>query len=369
LPEPGQECRSTFEGPRTSIERTIARIWEELLGLTSVGVSDNFFDLGGHSLLAIQLIARLEKTFGKTLPVAVLFQSPTVEQLARLFTDEPRAASWSSLIPVQEAGSKLPFFWVHGDSSTAVLPKYLGGDQPLYAFEHQAHDGKAAVHTRVETIATHYLAELRTLRPHGPYLLGGYSFGAVTAFEMAQQLASEGEEVPLLFMLDPPGKMTEPAPPAIDRRHEHFRELALLPPRETLGYLVRRLKTFAQTRIVQRRAAIGNHLARLRWNTHLVRGNLLPPPLRSPYILDIYRRALRFYTPQRYSGRALIFKCGRMPYRPTMDWIHLTSGEIQTYEGAGGHAELTKEPCVSVWAVWLKESLESVAADAMQSAP
>ena len=72
----------TWTAPRTAIERQVADIWSQVLGVARVGIHDNFFDLGGHSLLSIQLIARIEKKFGKTLPVAVLFQSPTIEQLA-----------------------------------------------------------------------------------------------------------------------------------------------------------------------------------------------------------------------------------------------------------------------------------------------
>jgi amino acid adenylation domain-containing protein len=356
LPEAGDESRPTFQGPRTAVEKTIARIWKELLGVASVGICDNFFDLGGHSLLAVQLIARLEKTFERTLPIAVLFQSPTIEQLAGLFTDDRREERWSCLIPIQE-GSKLPFVWVHGDSSTAVLPEYLGPDRPLYAFEHQAHDGKPARHTRVETIARHYIEELRTIRPHGPYLLGGYSFGAATAFEMAHQLAGAGEEVPLLFMLDPPGKVTEPSRPT----RAHIIELARLGPRGKLGYLLRAMNMFGRRRYWRMRDAIKARVEKLRWRACLGRGSLLPPSLRSPYILDLYRHALRNYAPSPYSGRVLIFRRGAMPYRLPMDWMNLTTCEIQTYAGTCEHTDLTKEPYLSVWATRLRESLDGMA--------
>ena len=362
LPEPGEEARPRFQGPRTAVERTIARIWQELLGVASITISDNFFDLGGHSLLAVQLIARLEKSFGKTLPVAALFQSPTIEQLAGLFTEDRREESWSCLIPVQENGAKLPFIWVHGDSSTALLPEHLGSDRPLYAFEHQAQDGVAARHTRVDTIARHYIEELRTIRPHGPYLLGGYSFGAATAFEMAQQLARDGEEVPLLFMLDPPGKLREPSPSARERLREHVVELGRLGPRGKVGYLLRAIHMFGRQQYWRTRDAINASVERLRWKACLGRGTLLPPSLRSPYILDLYRHALRVYAPSRYSGRVLIFRRGTMPYRPPMDWMDLTTCEIQVYDAAREHTDLTKEPHVSVWAARLRESLDAVAA-------
>jgi thioesterase domain-containing protein/acyl carrier protein len=361
LPEPGEEIRPALQEPRTAVERTIARIWKELLGVATIATCDNFFDLGGHSLLAVQLIARLEKRFGRALPVAVLFQSPTIEQLAGLFTDDRREESWSCLVPVQEEGSRLPFIWVHGDSSTALLPEHLGADRPLYAFEHQAQDGVAARYTRVETIARHYVEELRTIRPHGPYLLGGYSFGAATAFEMAHQLARDGEEVPLLFMLDPPGKEREASPPARERWREHVVELARLGPRGKVGYLLRAIDMSSRLRYWRTRDTINGSVERLRWKAFVRRGTLLPPSLRSPYILDLYRQALRVYAPSRYSGRVLIFRRGTMPYRSPMDWVELTTGEIQVYEGAREHTDLTKEPHVSVWAARLRELLDGVA--------
>ena len=192
---------------------------DEQLHLTLKETCDSYFKLniqaqterlGAPSELTKKrrLIARIEKRFGKNLPVAVLFQSPTIQQLSEILREDDSPDSWSCLITVQPKGSKIPFFWIHGDWSNAVLPAHLGQDQPLYGLEHQAGDGRPALYTQVQAIANHYLDELRTVRSRGPYLLGGYSFGAVLAYEIAHQLKREGEEVSLLFMLDPPGVMT-----------------------------------------------------------------------------------------------------------------------------------------------------------------
>jgi amino acid adenylation domain-containing protein len=362
LPEPGHDTETRRAEPRTSIERSLVEIWEDLLGTRGVGISDNFFDLGGHSLLAIQLIARLEKRFGRTLPVSALFQAPTIEQLASILTDDRPEQSWSSLIPLQPEGSNAPFFWIHGDSSNALLSQYLGPDRPLYAVEHQGHDGKAALYTEVDTIAKHYVAQLRAVRPHGPYLLGGYSFGAVAAFEMAYQLRTEGEEVLLLFMLDPPGKMRESVPSVRDRAHKHLRELIRRGPRSKVEHVFRMIVARARERFNGRWAAIGKRVKRLRWERCLKTGGLLPPSLRSPYILDVYRIALCSYTPQPYSGRVTIFKAGEIGYRPPLNWQELMTGELQMYESAGGHMDLTREPYVAVWAAKLRDALDSVTA-------
>ncbi len=64
------------------MERELAAIWAELLGVQTIGVHDNFFDLGGHSLLATQLVLRLQRSFHVSLPLRTIFESPTIAGLA-----------------------------------------------------------------------------------------------------------------------------------------------------------------------------------------------------------------------------------------------------------------------------------------------
>src|SRR5262249_30160668 len=101
----------------TTVETMLAKIWTQALGLATVGLHDNFFDLGGHSILVEQLIVRIEESFGKRLAPVVLFQAPTIEQLARLINEEKSVTGFSSLVPIQPTGSRPAFFWVHGDLS------------------------------------------------------------------------------------------------------------------------------------------------------------------------------------------------------------------------------------------------------------
>ena len=357
LPQPDQTLhpQTSFVAPRTMMERQLAEEWEKLLDVRPIGVQDNFFDLGGHSLLGVRLIARLEKRFGKTLPVAVLFQSATIEQLA-ITLEQKWPESWSLLIPIQTCGSKLPFFWIHGDTSNAILPQYLGPDQPLYAIEHQSQDGRAARYTEVEQIAQYYLREIFALRTRGPYLLGGYSFGAVIAFEMAQQLRARGEHVPFLFMLDPPGKQRKPksSRPLPSEVRRHLQVLATLEPQEKLGYLLPRLRQ----RIHPKKGWMRRNITKLRWKTSLAVGHLLPPSVRSAYILNIYQQALANYLPRPYSGPVTLFKTEGESYRPRFDWTCLTTGELQIHEGFGEHMDLRKEPYIRVWAEYMTQSLD-----------
>ena len=352
---------AAHEPPRTPIEEALASIWAELLGLERVGIHDSFFDMGGHSLLVVKLISRIKKRFGVNLPVATIFQHATIADFAKLLETDKWRHSWSSLMPIQPEGSKLPFFWIHGDSSTVLLPDYLGPDQPLYGLEHQAGDGKPARYTQVETIAKHYLDEVRTVRPHGPYLLGGYSFGSVISFEMAHQLKREGEEVRLVFMLDPPPWMSgngKPSRPALlEEVKRHRQELLHMGIREKLDYLAPRLKGRLRIRIPRMR----KYFRKLRCNYYLAASLPLPASLRSEYILDVYKRALRSYVSQLYSGRVTLCKFEEAWYPSSMDWLKLSTGKLDVYEfhGENKHEDLKQEPYVAQWAQWLKASLDS----------
>ena len=103
-----------YVGGRDEVERKLVRIWEELLGVKPIGVKDNFFDLGGHSLLATRLIARIEKTLGHV-SLSNLFQSPTIESLARELRQKKKADKDSALVLFRNGGSRPPLF-VHGGS-------------------------------------------------------------------------------------------------------------------------------------------------------------------------------------------------------------------------------------------------------------
>ncbi|PYS79062.1 MAG: hypothetical protein DMF70_13795, partial [Acidobacteria bacterium] len=102
-----------FAAPGDELEVKLARIWEKVLGIDSIGVNDNFFELGGHSMLAVRVFAQIEKLFGKNLPLATLFSAPTVKQLARALRDEGWQMAWSSLVMIQGGNQRPPFFCVH----------------------------------------------------------------------------------------------------------------------------------------------------------------------------------------------------------------------------------------------------------------
>ncbi|HEY5075279.1 MAG TPA: amino acid adenylation domain-containing protein, partial [Pyrinomonadaceae bacterium] len=206
---------ATSSAPKTQTEKLLATIWSDLLEVNEIGVNDNFFEVGGHSLLAVRFFAQVEKRFGKCLPLATLFQAPTIAQLAAILEEglqKDLTAEWSSLVaispvePARDTSSRPPFFCVHALGGNVLeyyaLAHYLGDGQPFYGLQSAGLDRKHAPHTRVEDMAAHYLKEMRELQPAGPYFIGGRSLGGMIAFEMARQLRAQGEEIGLLALLD-----------------------------------------------------------------------------------------------------------------------------------------------------------------------
>jgi amino acid adenylation domain-containing protein len=192
--------------PRNELEANLAKIWEKVLDRNTVGIRDNFFEIGGHSLLAARLFAQIENRFGRNLPLATLFQAPTVEQLAAVLSSNGLQKEWSSLVAIQPEGSRPPLFCVHAAGANVLiyrpLARHLGSDQPVYAFQARGLDGHSEPYVTVEDMAAHYLGELRAFQPHGPYYLLGASFGGLVAFEMAQRLLAQGQQVGLLALLN-----------------------------------------------------------------------------------------------------------------------------------------------------------------------
>ena len=117
----------------------MATIWEQVLGIEKVGIHDNFFDLGGHSLLAVNLFAQITQAFGSTLSLNTLFETPTVEDLARFIDDHRESTPKNRVIPIRAQGTKPPVYWIPGGVGSVLafrkISDLLGASQPVYGLE------------------------------------------------------------------------------------------------------------------------------------------------------------------------------------------------------------------------------------------
>jgi thioesterase domain-containing protein len=195
-------------------ESQLAEIWEDILGLARIGVKENLFlDLGADSVAIMRAAAELERrTQRKILPLD-LFIAQTIERQANLLRSEDGNEELSPLITLQRDGDGLDFFLVHPAGGWAIayviLARHLGKDRPIHAFQARQLTKGDPSQVTVESMVGDYVAALKANKPHGPYVLGGFSFGGLVALEMANRLQSEGDEVRRVIMFD----TTPPFPP------------------------------------------------------------------------------------------------------------------------------------------------------------
>ncbi|WP_424102173.1 non-ribosomal peptide synthase/polyketide synthase [Moorena producens] len=347
-----------YVAPRTTIELQLTQIWSDVLNLTSVGVQDNFFELGGHSLNAVRLMFLIQQQFQINLPLATLFQSPTIEQLAHLLHSSADSLPWSVLVPIKSHGNQSPLFCIHPGGGNVLiyqdLASYLSNEQPFYGLQSFGLNPTNAPHTSIEQMATHYIQELQTVQPHGPYFISGWSLGGMVAFEMAQQLSRKGEQIALVAILDayPPSITSlEPEPEPEDdavllvELLKEYLELSLdqlqeLEPDEQLIYVVEKAK----------------------------HTNLVPEDFdlaQARHWLNIYKlnvQTLQNYKPHYYSGSIVLFRAEETDADLESTWNELVEN-LETYVVPGNHQNMVRPPHVKILAEKLQKSLEQAQAN------
>ncbi|MFE7435485.1 amino acid adenylation domain-containing protein [Streptomyces tendae] len=191
--------------PADDLERRLAAVWGKVLGAEVTSRDDDFFTLGGNSLSAMVLTARIRRELGMTVPLSAVASGPTVAGLARLLRGTGGETPRTPLVRLQAGDEgQVPLFCVHpgggGVLSYLPLARHIGPGQPVYGIEDLTRN--SAPDRDVTDLAAAYTAAVREAWPNGPYLLAGWSFGGMVAYEMAARLRSEGAEVPLMAMID-----------------------------------------------------------------------------------------------------------------------------------------------------------------------
>ncbi|WP_369359727.1 amino acid adenylation domain-containing protein [Streptomyces sp. cg2] len=219
LPAPEQQpSGAASREPESDLERALCALFREVLGVAAVGAQDDFFELGGHSFLAARLTGRIREELGAEVPVRRVFEAPTAAALAQTLAGKREQGSRDStgvLLPLRARGSTAPLFCLHPGGGFswcyAGLVQHLGPDVPVYGIQARGLDGSGPLPLAMDEMVEDYLARIRSVQPHGPYRLAGWSFGGLSAHALAVRLRAEGERVELLALLDayPPGKGAE----------------------------------------------------------------------------------------------------------------------------------------------------------------
>jgi thioesterase domain-containing protein len=358
LPAPHKQAVSENQvPPRNTIELKLVQCWEQLFGFGPISVKDNFFDLGGHSLLAVPMVTMAEKSLGRKVPLALLFQGPTIERMARALQQQNGPAISETLVELQSGDSSQALFLVHPVGGNVFcythLVHHLGPSRAIYAFQAQGLDGESVPHEQIETMATEYLDAMLKVQPQGPYFLGGWSMGGAVAFEMAQQLRIRGERVAVLALLD------SYAPGYGERRAKDdlvvLKNFAL-----DLGVALDRVNLTGNLRALKQ----DELLARLL--DHAIAAEIVDPSFGIKQFQNLFQvfksnnRAFQSYQPRTYPDRIQLFIAGDKPagvaeYQ-TNGWSELAA-EVETHVIPGDHYTFLRNPNVEKLAEDLRACL------------
>ena len=371
LPEYSQtrpELENSLAAPRDSLELELTKLWEQVLEINPIGITDNFFDLGGHSLLAVRLFAEIERIFARKLPLVTLFRAPTIEQLAKILRSKEKTLSWPSLVAIQPNGNKPPFFCVYAHDRNTLqfrdLAQRLGPDQPFYGLILEL-DGNSVRHNRVEDFASHYIQQIRTLQSEGPYFLGGYCAGGKIALEMAHQLRGQNDKVAVLAVIDAyaPGylKLRPWVERSTNRIRHHLDNFRGLGVKDKLGYLVEKGEIIL-ARTKRRSKEIVNKVSRT------ICLSEAPAFLEVQHKEEIQAEEGRLsskYPRKVYPGKITVFAPseGLDSYYHDlhMGWESWAAGGVEIHEVPGKFTSIIVDPSVQVIAQQLKGCLNRAA--------
>jgi thioesterase domain-containing protein/acyl carrier protein len=378
--------QSDYAAPSTEIEKKMTAIWQEVLGIETIGIHDDFFELGGESLIGVRLFTQIRKSFGVNLPLDSLFTAPTVAQISEIIAEEigevaqevvamtaekkarKKLSHRSLLVGIQPEGDRPTLFCVHDQNGYVLLYReladHLGKDQPFYAIKARGVDGSYDFDTTIEDMATRYINEIREFQPEGPYYIAGSSLGGLVAFDMAQKLHAQNQEVALLALFDswtPKNLMNWLMPPqetVKDRAMKHVREMLMRGPAGYYSQRVENRKNYQEylnklAEIEDMRQTIAEHLKN---------GTLMPPDLLSFHLEQVYGAAYRNYVPQDYPGKMTLFRATERSSprdnAPLLGWDEHQIGEIQIHHSPGPHGFMVREPHVRALAQQLRECID-----------
>ncbi len=369
LPDPvhriSAAAAAPHEAPDGDTETHLAAIWQELLGISGLSRNADFFALGGHSLMALRMFSRINREFGKSLPLSALIQHPTIATLAALL--EPPAAkqippdadhSRGHLVTLSPGGDQHPLFCIHGGDGGALFYQGLAGrlpkNIPLHAIESEELGNSGPIEQRsIGETAAAYLKQIQSVQPEGPYRLAGYSFGGVVAHEIACQLVGQGHQVAFLGMFD----THNPAAPA--RKYGLLERLAVFwlqskgePLAGRLSQLVSRVREGIRThRTVSKeiRAAAASGPAEAFSD------------LRRVQVREENWRAMKTYQPQPFEGHITLFKTSHVNdkfERPAdYGWGNLALSGLDIVSVSGHHLDLFNPANIETLAGALTRSL------------
>lgn len=334
----------------SDVENRLLEIWRQNLGIEIIGLDDSFFTLGGDSLLAIQVLSQIEKEIGISLKLQTFYQFPTISRLAVAIFQQSETSCLISLRASTKDGLR-PLFLIPGIEGNIHVYKPL---VEMLTFQGQIFgiqlDHADRKNITLEEAASRYIDEIRKEQPKGPYLLCGFSFGGIIAYEMARQLTQKEEVLGFLGIID-----------AINPRHDLIRQRNEL---ETLAFLIELLEGKEISSAALKNLTSKDLIERLLSSLGL---NLLTETQQQRIFEEIQQhlKALKNYTPDLYRGNVIFFEAKDRSLHTqsvhlSTTWESLIIGKIEIHEITGNHTTMMKTPHVENLAKLMSLHLQNI---------
>lgn len=204
-----QSDSAHVERKLTTTESTLIGIWESILNVSPINVNDHFLSAGGDSLAAMQMISRVEREFGVSLSFRTIFDNLQLDRLAvRIDGEGEQVLQSNFILPLNETEDQRPLFFSDADIRLAAEGRWTV-NCPLFAIAHWAQEKEFLKTKSIADLARTHVVAIRQIQAFGPYRIAGQQFGGMVALETARQLEAQGQEVEVLFLLDPttPGQV------------------------------------------------------------------------------------------------------------------------------------------------------------------
>ncbi len=343
--------------PEDDWERSLVEIFQRTLGTGRISTQSSFHQLGGDSLQAIEIILAMEERWKKKLPITILLQAGSIRELAGFLqtfpAENPAQAETtrSDVVTLRRGGNRPPLFCLQGVWLYQELAQYLDNNQPVYGvflqeevelLKTKRYDPARSAFRSIPQVATRYLDAIRSLRPHGPYHLVGFSFAGLVAFEMAQQLQAAGEEAAVVVLIDSVIRKA-----ALRRRLQGHWKLYR---EHGTDYLVNRARHRIK-RAWQKRDYPGETTEAGK-QPFAETTSRFGTPAQEDLLDQVSARAAESYAPQPYEGKLVLFRATDQSYfndnSLDLGWRDFARGVFENYDVPGDHWGILKGASASI---------------------
>jgi amino acid adenylation domain-containing protein len=348
------------------LEEQLLKIFREVLRNDAIGVTDNFFRYGGYSLLTMRLFSRIDRELKVRLPISLLFDAPSVRDLARVIR---KGISPSVIVPIRPYGRLAPLFVVQSYLLYNAMLEIVENERPVYGVREMGDEREPL---SVENRARKFADEILAVSPKGPLYLAGWCAAGTLTVEIARLLREEGHEVGLVALFDAehpgftlPGGMHRWASRVGKKVVFHMGRLRRIPWGQKVTYVLEAMERNWDWAV---ESYYANHHRTMLW-LHERFGLALSEAAFNNVYASL--SALKDFSVRPYPGKLNLFRASDVPdlseVDTTLGWSTIAQGGVQVNFVPGDHVSMFKKPHVESLARRLQQEIAKAELDLIRT--